>query len=187
MDTGRTIVGASTIGALVLAAALGVELVPTTGLTTSTTGGGVCGTYPDGSTAAAAWFMADLQNDTDHDIRVLTARVRTVDGVQLEHLAIAPHPDTDAPGLIVTDDSAQPRDYGRTVPVDSGVVVRPHHDLDVIGRIVLDQDRGAGLVRGVVVTTQYRLGRLGTATQPIAFGVGIGRDHTEREIGCAGV
>ncbi|MDM7886043.1 hypothetical protein QUG92_13100 [Curtobacterium sp. RHCKG23] len=186
MDKGRAVVGVSVIGALVLAAGLVVETVPTQGLTTSTTGGGVCGTYPEGSAVAAAWFMTDLQNETDHDVRVRTVRIATIEGVRLEHLALAPHPRTSSPGVIITEDPDQPAEYGRTVPVGSGVVVRPHSDLNVSGRIVLDPDRTAGFVRGVVVTTQDGLGRLHTVTEPIAFGTGIGTGHDASEIGCHG-
>ena len=184
MNTGRAVIGASTVGALLLAAALGIQLVPTGGLSTNITGGGVCGTFPEGTTGPAAWFMAEFDNDTEHDVHVRTARIDTVERVRLEHLAIAPHQHSFSPGLIVTEDATQPEEYGDTVPVDSGVVVRTHRHLDVIGRIVLERGRSAGYARGVVVTTEDWLGGLHTASLPIAFGVGIGEGHDASEIGC---
>lgn len=188
MDTGRVVIGASIIGALVLTAGLVVETLPTASLTTNITGGGVCGTFPEDSTGAAAWFMGDFDNDTDHDIRVRSVRVDTVEGVRLEHLAIAPSPDRGASGLVATETAARPAEYGSTVPVDSGVVVRAHDELDVVGRIVLESDRSEGFARGITVTTQDRLGRIETASLPSAFGVGIdqGQDQEPGTIDCPG-
>lgn len=188
MDRGRAVIGASTIGALVLAAGLVVETLPTPGLTTDVLGGGVCGTYPQGSTGAAAWFMGDFRNDTDHDVLVRAVRVDRVDGVRLEHLAIAPRADTDSPGLIVTEEPDRPAEYGQTVAVDSGVVIRPHRELDVVGRIVLEPDRSKGHVRGITVTTQDPLGRIRAVSQPIAFGVGVdqGRAQEPDGVSCPG-
>lgn len=186
MDRARAVVGASIVGALVLAAGLAVELAPAGGLSTNILGGCVSGTFPDDGSDAAAWFLAEFDNDTAHDVPVRTVRVDTVQGVRLEHLALAPHPSADVAGLIVTEDTAHPSEYGRTVPVDSGVVVPPHGHLDVVGRIVLDPDQRAGFVRAVVVTEQDRLGRLSTVTDPSAYGVGRGEGLEPTELGCDG-
>jgi len=186
MDTGRAVIGSSIIGAIVLAAGLVVETLPAASLTTNVTGGGVCGTFPEDSTGAAAWFMGDFRNDTDHEVRVRSVHVDTVEGVRLEHLAIAPRPDTDAPGLIVTEEPSRPAEYGQTVAVDSGVVVRPHSELDVVGRIVLDPGRSAGYARGITVTSQDALGRMRTVSQPIAFGVGIDQGDEVDVVSCPG-
>ncbi|MDP9736830.1 hypothetical protein [Curtobacterium sp. 260] len=186
MDRGRAVVGASIVGALVLAAGLAIELAPARGLSTDILGGCVSGTFPDDDSDAAAWFLTEFANDTAQDVHVRTVRVDTVQGVRLEHLALAPHPTADAAGLTVTEDAARPSEYGRTVPVDSGVVVPPHGHLDVVGRFVLDQDQRAGFVRAVVVTEQDRLGRLRTVTDPSAYGVGRGEDLEPTELGCEG-
>jgi hypothetical protein len=188
MDTGRVAIGASIIGAIVLAAGLVVETLPTQDLTTDVTGGGVCVTLPEGSTSASSWFMADFRNETGHDVRVRTVRVDRVEGVRLEHLAIAPSPDAVAPGLVATETAARPTEYGTTVPVDSGLVVRAHGELDVVGRIVLEPDRTEGYARGVTVTMQDGLGRIRTVSQPVAFGVGIdqGQEQEPGEISCPG-
>lgn len=183
MDTGRVVIGASIVGALVLTAGLVVETIPTASLTTDITGGGVCGTFPEGSTGAAAWFMGELDNDTDHDIHVRNVRVDSVEGVRLEHLAIAPSPGPGASGLFATETAARPAEYGSTVPVDSGVVVRAHGELDVVGRIVLESDRSEGYARGVTVTTQDSLGRIREVSQPVAFGVGVDQGHEEEPDG----
>lgn len=186
MDTGRVVIGASMLGALVLAAGVVVETLPSAGLTTDVTGGGVCITARQGSTSAAAWFMGDFRNESDHDVRVRSVRIDRVEGVRLEHLAIAPSPDSSAPGLIGTDSAARPAEYGSTVPVDSGVVVRAHGKLDVVGRIVLEPNRDDGYARGITVTTQDRLGRVRAVSQPIAFGVGIDQGQEPGVIGCPG-
>lgn len=186
MDKGRAVVGVSVIGALVLAAGLVVETSPSAGLSAEFSGACVSGTFPEGTTDAASWFMTDLVNDSGHDVRVRSVRVATVHGVRLEHLAVASDPATDAPGLIVTEDDTRPPEYGRTVAVDSGVVVPARGHLDVTGRMVLDRDRQAGYVRGVTVTEVDRLGRLRTVVERSAFGVGVGDDHEKNEFGCDG-
>jgi hypothetical protein len=186
MDVGRTILGASTVGAVVLAVGLGVAVTPGSGLSTNDLGGGVCGTYPDDATSAAAWFLAEFHNDTGHGVRVRSARAAELHDVTLSHLAIATAPSEHSSGLVVTDDPDHPEDYGRTVPVDSGFVVPAHGELDVVGRIVLRDGADAGRVRGLVVTTAGPLGTVRTVTDPASFGVGIGTGHAESEIGCIG-
>jgi hypothetical protein len=174
---GRALLGASALGAVVLAVGFGVVIAPGSTLSTDARGdgGGVCGTYPAGATT-----------DTGHGIRVRDVRPVELHRVALSHLAIATSPTTDSPGLIVTDQSSMPRDFGRVVPVDSGVVVPAHGELDVVGRIVLDDGADAGRLHGLVVTTAGLLGTTHSVTDPESFGVGIGGGHEESDIGCAG-
>lgn len=186
MDIGRAILGTSVVGAVVLAVGFGVAVTPASGLSTDARGGGVCGTYPDGATTAAAWFATSFRNDTGHSVRVRDVRAMALRQVTLSHLAIAPELDDDFPGLFVTDDEALPEEYGRTVPVDSGFVVPAHGVLDVVGRIVLHDGADAGRLHGLVVTTSGPLGTLHTVTDPESFGVGIGTGHEESDIGCIG-
>lgn len=186
MDVGRTILGVSAVGAVVLAVGFGVAVAPTGTLTTDVQGGGACGTYPEGSTSASAWFLSELRNDTGHEVRVRTVRAGALHDVELSHLGIAPHVDRASSGLYVTDDPAMPRDFGRTVPVDSGFVVPAHGALDVVGRIVLRDGSDAGRIHGIVVTTTGLLGTTRSFTDPESFGVGIGTGHKESDIGCVG-
>ncbi|WP_439693808.1 hypothetical protein ACRQ4B_06150 [Curtobacterium sp. SP.BCo] len=186
MDMGRVILGACTAGAVVLAIGLGVVTAPSGGLTTDVRGGGICGTFPDGSTSASTWFMTSFRNDTGHGVRVRDVRPAELHRVTLSHLSIAAHPATSSPGLVVTDDADRPAEYGRTVAVDSGYVVPAHGELDVVGRLVLRDGADAGRLHGVVVTTVGTLGALQSVTDPGSFGIGIGEGHDESDIGCVG-
>jgi hypothetical protein len=185
---GRALLGASALGAVVLAVGFGVVIAPGSTLSTdrSGDGGGVCGTYPAGATTAAAWFDVSFRNDTGHGIRVRDVRPVELHRVALSHLAIATSPTTDSPGLVVTDQPSMPREFGRVVPVDSGVVVPAHGELDVVGRVVLDDGADAGRLHGLVVTTDGLLGTTRSVTDLESFGVGIGGGHEESDIGCTG-
>ena len=186
VDHGRAILGASTVAAVVLAVGLGVAITPGGALSTEALGGGVCGTYPDDATAASAWFLTSFRNDTGRGVRVRDVRAVDVHRVTLSHLAIATSPRADSPGLIVTTEPDLPRQYGPTVPVDSGFVVPAHGELDVVGRIVLRDGADAGRVHGLVATTVGPLGTIRTVTDPESFGVGIGEGHDASDIGCTG-
>lgn len=186
MDMGRVVLGASTVGAVVLAVGFGVAIAPSGTLTTNILSGGICGTYPEGSSSASAWFLGELRNETGHEIRVRTVRPGALHDVTLSHLGIAPHPDPSSAGLTVTDDPEMPRDFGRTVPVDSGYVVPAHGELDVVGRIELRGGADAGRLQGLVVSTTGPLGMTHSFTDPESFGVGIGTGHDESAIGCVG-
>ncbi|MGN8051234.1 hypothetical protein ACTJKO_16250 [Curtobacterium sp. 22159] len=184
MNVGRAVIGASTIGALVLAVGLGVAVAPAGELTTTAISGGACSTFPVGSAGASSWFMAEMQNDTGSDIRVHDVRAVELRNVTLDRLAIAPEPRTDSPGLIATDDAAMPEEYGRTVPVDSGFVVPAHCELDIVGRIVLRDPEHAGEVQGFAVTTTGNLGTLRTSRTPETYGVAIARRDAPDDTPC---
>ena len=171
-----------------LAVGFGVVVAPGSTLSTDVQadGGGVCGTFPEDATSAAAWFLTSFRNDTGHGIRVRNVRAGELRRVALTDLAIATGPDRDSGGLTITTDPAMPRGYGRTVPIDSGVVVPAHGELDVVGRVVLDDGADAGRLHGLVVTTDGPLGTTRSVTDPTSFGVGIGVGHDETEIGCRG-
>jgi hypothetical protein len=188
VDIGRALLGASALGAVVLAVGFGVVIAPGSTLSTDVRadGGGVCGTFPAGSTSAAGWFLTSFRNDTGHGIRVRDVRAGELRNVALSHLSIATNPSIDSAGLTITTDPAMPRSYGRTVPTDSGVVVPAHGELDVVGRVVLDDGADAGRLHGLVVTTEGPLGTTRSVTDPTSFGVGIGVGHDETEIGCLG-
>ncbi len=187
VDIGRAFLGASALGAVVLAVGFGVVVAPGSTLSTDARGdGGVCGTYPAEATSAAGWFLTSFRNDTGHGIRVRDVRAGELRNVALSHLSIATNPSMDSTGLTVTTDPAMPRSYGRTVPLDSGVVVPAHGELDVVGRVVLDDGADAGRLHGLVVTTDGPLGTTRSVTDPTSFGVGIGVGHDEADIGCTG-
>jgi hypothetical protein len=173
---------------VVLAVGFGVVVAPGSTLSTDALGdgGGVCGTYPAGATSAAAWFLTSFRNDTGHDIRVRDVRAVELHDVALSHLAIAPSASRHSPGLVVTDRPSVPHEFGHVVPVDSGVLVPAHGELDVVGRVVLDDGADAGRLHGLVVTTAGPLGTTRSVTDPMSFGVGIGRGHDESDIGCIG-
>lgn len=186
MDIGRAVIGASAVGAVVLAVGFGVVTGQGDSLTTEVQGGGVCGTYPDGTEHAAVWFEASFDNDTDHGVRVRGVQAVALHRVTLTDLAIAPHPEHGAPGLIATDDTGIPDEYGQTLPVDSGYVVPAHGHLDVVGHLDLRDGADAGRLHGLSVTSTGLLGVVHTVIAPISFGVGIGTGHEERDIGCIG-
>lgn len=184
MNVGRAVIGASTIGALVLAGGFGLAVAPSGALTTTTISGGACSTYPVGATSASAWFMASMQNDTGSGVRVRDVRAITLRNVALERLAIAPELREDSPGLIATDDAALPEEYGRTVPVDSGFVVPAHGEVDIVGRIVLRDPARAGEVQGFAVTTAGHLGTLRTWRTPDTYGVAIAHRDAPDDTPC---
>ena len=184
VDIGRAILGTSTVGAVVLAVGFGFAVAPVRGLTTNVISGGACATFPHGSHAPSAWFLVALQNDSDFEVHVRDVEPQELSDVTLERFAIAPHPDERTSGLIVTDDTGRPTEYGRTVPVDSGFVVPAHGELDVTGRIVLRPGAVAGQVRGFTVTTAGVLGTLRTDSTPEAFGVGVEQGGDEPDVDC---
>lgn len=184
MDVGRAVIGASTIGALVLAGGFGLAVAPSGELTTTTISGGACSTYPVGATSASAWFMAAMQNDTGSDVRVRDVRAITLRNVTLQRLAIAPEPREDGSLLIATDDATLPEEFGRTVPVESGFVVPAHGELDIVGRIVLGTPGQAGEVQGFAVTTTGHLGTLRTWRTPETYGVAIARPDAPDDTPC---
>lgn len=188
VDIGRAVIGASALGAVVLAVGFGVVVAPGSTLSTDAVGdgGGVCGTYPAGATSAAAWFAISFRNDTGHGVRVRDVRAVELHHLALSHLSIATEPTLDSPGLVITDEPDMPRQYSRTVPVDSGVVVPAHGELAVVGRVVLDDGADAGRLHGLVVTTAGPLGTTHSVTDPESFGVGIGEGHDQSDIGCFG-
>jgi len=186
MDRGRAVVGASTIGALLLAAGLVIELVPAPGLTTDITAATACAHLGEEPSSVSAWFLTQFDNDTDHGIRVLSVRPGAVEGVRLEDFAIAPHPTTTDPGLVATDDGARPPEYGPAVPVDAGFTVPAHGTLNVVGHVVSGTGDGTGQVRDIVVTAEDRLGRLQSVTQHAAFGLGPGSDGSVMTFSCDG-
>jgi hypothetical protein len=184
MDMGRVVLGACAAGAVVLAAGFATVVAPTGELTTTTISGGACSTFPVGSRSASSWFMASMQNDSAVDVRVREVRAITLRNVTLEHLAIAPEPRSDSPGLIATDDATFPTEYGRTVPVDSGFVVPAHGEVDIVGRIVLRDPEQAGEVQGFAVTTAAGLGTSRTWRTPETYGIAIARPDAPDDTEC---
>lgn len=187
MDTGRVILGAATAAAIVLAAGFTVVVGQGTTQTLVVDKGGICGTLPAGSTSAAAWFLVPLRNDSDVPVRFDDLRPLDVRGVGLSHLAVAVHPGSTAPTLIVGDDeSTAPAEFGRTVLAPRSAAVAPGGVLAVVGRIELRSDSGAGRLRGIVARGSALLGVPVIATNETAFGIRIGRGHPEADIGCPG-
>ncbi|MFJ4221272.1 hypothetical protein [Curtobacterium luteum] len=184
MDTGRAVLGVSAAGALVLAVGLGIVVAPGHTLASDPDRGAACGSYPDGTTTAAAWFMVEFHNASGRSVRVVDVRVDDVEGADVTPLAVAPDPGETGSGLWVTDDPVAPHEYGRTVPLRDGVTVPAHGELDVVGRMVVRPGASAGHVRGFTATSSGPLWTTHTVTLDRSFNVGIGGEQHGAAIGC---
>ncbi|MDR6170373.1 hypothetical protein [Curtobacterium sp. SORGH_AS_0776] len=184
MDIGRAVIGASAIGAVVLAVGLGVATAPGNTLRSEPGWGAACGSYPDGAPTAAAWFMVEFSNESGRSIRVRDVTISDVEDAEVSHLAVVPHPGTASSGLFVTDDPEVPREWGRTVPLGDGVTVPPHGTLDFGGRMVVRDGASAGHIRRFTATTTGPLWTTSTRTLDQSFTIGVDDENAGAAIGC---
>ncbi len=103
VDIGRAVVGASAVGAVVLAIGLGIVTAPGNTLSVTPGRGIACGSYPDGTTTAAAWFMVEFENPTGRSVHVADVGPVSVEGADVTPLRVVVHDDGTPAGLWVTD------------------------------------------------------------------------------------
>lgn len=184
VDIGRAVVGASAVGAVVLAIGLGIVTAPGKTLSVTPGRGIACGSYPDGTTTAAAWFMVEFENPTGRSVHVADVGPVSVEGADVTPLQVVVHDDGTPAGLWVTDAPVMPHEFGRTVAIGAGWTVPAHGRLDLVGRLVVHPGASVGRVDGFTATSAGPLWTTHTATLDQSFAIGVGDGNSGPAIGC---